>query len=56
MEKKLKKLINDKAAGVVADIELESKNRSESISHIRQCLSQDFPKLQNLIEKEGTNA
>ena len=31
---------------------METKNRYESIQHIKQCLQGDFPKLQHLIEKE----
>ena len=34
------------------DIQLESKNRAESIQHIKQCLQNDFPRLQQILDKE----
>ena len=34
------------------DIQLETKNRFESIQHIRQCLQGDFPRLQQMLDKE----
>ncbi len=43
--KKITKLVNDKQNAIEQDIELETKNRFESIQHIKQCLQGDFPKL-----------
>ena len=42
---KINKLVNDKEKAIEEDIELETKNRFESIQHIKTCLQNDFPKL-----------
>jgi hypothetical protein len=31
---------------------MESKNRIESIEHIKACLKSDFPKLEEMIRRE----
>lgn len=53
IEKRLTKLIEDRASAVASDIQYESKNRLESIEHIKACLKSDFPKLEEMIRKEG---
>ena len=52
MDKKITKLIEDKTAAVQADIQVESRNRLESIEHIKACLKSDFPKLEEMIKRE----
>jgi hypothetical protein len=52
IEKKLTKLIEDKAKDVSTDLAFESRNRLESIEHIKACLKSDFPRLEELIRKE----
>ena len=44
--KKITKLVNDKEMAIEYDIQLETKNRFESIQHIKSCLHGDFPRLQ----------
>jgi len=48
--------VNEKQSAIEQDIELEKKNRFESIQHIKQCLQSDFPKLQQQIDKEQEDA
>lgn len=45
-------MIDDKAAAVAADLQVEAKNRHESIEHIKACLKSDFPKLEEMIRRE----
>ena len=52
IEKKLTKIIDDKTKDVQADLTFESRNRLESIEHIKACLKSDFPRLEELIRKE----
>lgn len=52
MEKKISKLIEEKTTAVQADIQVESRNRLESIEHIKACLKSDFPKLEDMIRRE----
>ena len=52
IEKKLTKVIEDKAKDVQTDLAFESRNRLESIEHIKACLKSDFPRLEELIRKE----
>lgn len=54
--KKITKLVTEKQQAIEQDIELEKKNRFESIQHIKQCLQSDFPKLQQQIDKEQEDA
>ena len=44
--KTITKLVNEKEMAIEYDIQLEAKNRAESIQHIKQCLQNDFPRLQ----------
>ena len=48
--------MHEKQQAIEQDIELEKKNRFESIQHIKQCLQSDFPKLQQQIDKEQEDA
>jgi len=34
-------------------LQYEAKNRLESIEHIKACLKSDFPKLEEMIRREG---
>ena len=52
IEKKLTKIIDEKTQGVANDLSAESRNRMESIEHIKACLKSDFPKLEDLIRRE----
>lgn len=56
LNKKLSKQISDKEIAIEYDIQLETKNRFESIQHIKQCLQGDFPRLQQMLEKETEEA
>ena len=42
---KITKILLEKQTEIEQDIELEQKNRFESIQHIKQCLQSDLPKL-----------
>lgn len=53
VEKKLQRLVEEQAAAVAADLQFEAKNRHESIEHIKACLKSDFPRLEELVRKEG---
>ena len=46
------RLVDEKAQVVSTDIQTESRNRLESIEHIKSCLKTDFPKLEELIKRE----
>jgi hypothetical protein len=52
IEKRLTKLIEDRAGSVASDLQFEARNRLESIEHIKACLKADFPKLEEMIRKE----
>lgn len=52
IEKRLNKLIDEKASAVSSELQIESKNRMESIENIKGCLKSDFPKLEELIRRE----
>ena len=52
MEKVITKVIEEKTMAVQSDLQTESKNRLESIEHIKNCLKSDFPKLEDLIRRE----
>jgi hypothetical protein len=45
MEKKLTAMVEERFNTLRNDVGKESKNRYESIEHLKQCLENDFPKL-----------
>lgn len=53
MEKRLLGIVEDRFTALKNDVSKESKNRYESIEHLKNCLENDFPKLQEVIKTEG---
>jgi hypothetical protein len=53
MEKRLVAIVEDRFAALKQDVAKESRNRYESVEHLKQCLENDFPKLQEVIKTEG---
>lgn len=53
MEKRLAGIVEDRFAALKSDVAKESRNRFESIEHLKNCLENDFPKLQEVIRAEG---
>ena len=53
MEKRLMNIVEDRFSALKADISKESRNRYESVEHLKSCLENDFPKLQEVIKTEG---
>lgn len=45
MEKRLMGIVEDRFSTLKTDVSKESRNRYESIEHLKQCLENDFPKL-----------
>ena len=45
MEKRLLGIIEDRFSTLKTDVSKESRNRYESIEHLKSCLENDFPKL-----------
>ncbi len=45
MEKRLLAVVEERIGGLKGEVQKESKNRFESIEHLKQCLENDFPKL-----------
>jgi hypothetical protein len=45
MEKRLLGIVEDRFSALKTDVTKESKNRFESIEHLKSCLENDFPKL-----------
>ena len=45
MEKRLLGIIEDRFSALKNDVSKESRNRFESIEHLKNCLENDFPKL-----------
>jgi hypothetical protein len=45
MEKRVLGAIEDKFSQLKGDIAKESRNRYESVEHLKNCLENDFPKL-----------
>jgi glutamyl-tRNA reductase len=45
MEKRLLGIVEDRFASLKGDVSKESRNRYESIEHLKSCLENDFPKL-----------
>jgi len=45
MEKRLVAIIEDRFGALKADVSKESRNRYESVEHLKSCLENDFPKL-----------
>jgi len=45
MEKKLITIVEDKFGALKGEVSKESKNRFESVEHLKNCLENDFPKL-----------
>ena len=45
MEKRLLGIVEDRFTALKNDVNKESKNRYESIDHLKNCLENDFPKL-----------
>lgn len=45
MDKRLGGLVEDRFAALKADVSKESRNRYESVEHLKNCLENDFPKL-----------
>lgn len=53
MEKRLQNIVEDRFAALKTDVSKESRNRYESVEHLKSCLENDFPKLQEVIKTEG---
>ena len=53
VEKRLLGIIEDRFSTLKTDVSKESRNRYESIEHLKTCLENDFPKLQEVIKSEG---
>jgi len=53
MEKRLFSIVEERFTSIKADVTKESRNRYESIEHLKNCLENDFPKLQEVIKSEG---
>jgi len=53
MEKRMLGSVDDRFAALKADVSKESRNRYESVEHLKNCLENDFPKLQEVIKTEG---
>jgi hypothetical protein len=53
MEKRLIGLVEDRFTALKTDVSKESRNRYESVEHLKSCLENDFPKLQEVIKTEG---
>ena len=45
MEKRLLGIVEDRFTSLKTDVSKESRNRYESIEHLKSCLENDFPKL-----------
>jgi len=45
MEKRLMAIVEERIGGLKNEVSKESKNRFESIEHLKNCLENDFPKL-----------
>jgi hypothetical protein len=45
MEKRLLSIIEDRFSALRGDVSKESRNRFESVEHLKSCLENDFPKL-----------
>ena len=52
IEGRMQKLIDRAANDVHQDIVQETRNRNESIEHIKSCLKGDFPKLEEMVKRE----
>jgi hypothetical protein len=55
MEKRLFQVIEDRFSALKTDVTKESRNRYESVEHLKSCLENDFPKLQEVIKTEGVD-
>lgn len=53
MDKRLLGIVEDRFAALKSDVSKESRNRYESVEHLKNCLENDFPKLQEVIKTEG---
>lgn len=53
MEKRLLSIIEDRFAALKQDVAKESRNRFESVEHLKSCLENDFPKLQEVVKTES---
>jgi hypothetical protein len=53
MEKRLLSIIEDRFSALKADVSKESRNRFESVEHLKSCLENDFPKLQEVVKTES---
>jgi len=53
MEKRLITIIEDRFGSLKGEVSKESRNRYESVEHLKQCLENDFPKLQEVIKTEA---
>jgi hypothetical protein len=53
MEKRLITIIEDRFGVLKGEVSKESRNRYESVEHLKQCLENDFPKLQEVIKTEA---
>lgn len=53
MEKRLIAIIEDRFGALKGEVSKESRNRYESVEHLKQCLENDFPKLQEVIKTEA---
>jgi len=53
VEKRLLGIAEERFAALKSDVGKESRNRYESVEHLKSCLENDFPKLQEVIKSEG---
>jgi hypothetical protein len=53
MEKRLVQIIEERFTALKTDVSKESRHRYESVEHLKSCLENDFPKLQEVIKSEG---
>lgn len=53
-ERRLLKLLDDRAEAVREDMALETQNRQISLDQMRDSLASDFPQLQQLLVEEAT--
>ena len=52
MEKRLLALIEDRFTSLKTEVAKETRNRFESVEHLKNCLENDFPKLHEVIKAE----
>ena len=53
MEKRLFSVVEERTTTLRNELAKESKNRYDSIEHLKQCLENDFPRLQEALKNES---